>query len=596
MPSWKKIIVSGSDAQLNSVNVGTGTYDTGLFDTYTSATTVGTAIGDFNNILKALAPAQAPAYSTLGATGSVGQASSVSPTFVGVGGLTYISKPYLSGSGIIANNTTFQKYSDTSNRNYLGAISASRAFSSFRITTNPATTANASTYTNYPNGAFFAQLGTTEETWTLKLNGSQLDSFTVRDANASSSINANFGTFTVGPYKSAEFITTGDDVTNYGSRSGSFTFTIPATEANLAWNPGLNNFEVTRSVGGTEYKSNTYWLWDPGVNVLITETSVKLLSGSNTDVYGGIEYLTTAPTLQVTASVDNFYKYSWTAGNVASVALTGLAPQTVSTLTSPTYDAVTEVSRSFTLNKSSRYLPTDSYRPVLTSSPALRSSQTLTFSAPSNVVLYDGLAASSTLVTKRVRKDVGTSGPYVAVTNGLVTPGVVYQNAYSAWSNDIVTNAEGVYYNGLIYGAKSSTLDTLWSRITAGTISPSNSSVSTQISTWEAQSTFNFGFYVNRSAVNASDNIPLIITTPSGLGSGTVTVDLYYQTTGGGTVYNDTFSTTLATLRSGTTFTFQGGRSVQNGNDVVVVIKNIPSGANIYSYISAIAAGTGWTI
>ena len=41
MPSWKKIIVSGSDAQLNSVNVGSGTYNTGLFDTYTSATTVG---------------------------------------------------------------------------------------------------------------------------------------------------------------------------------------------------------------------------------------------------------------------------------------------------------------------------------------------------------------------------------------------------------------------------------------------------------------------------------------------------------------------------------------------------------------------------
>ena len=596
MPSWKKIIVSGSDAELSSVNVGTGTYNTGLFDTYTPATTVGTAVGDFNNILKALAPAQAPAYSTLGATGSVGQASSVSPTFVGVGGLTYISKPYLSGSGIIANNTTFQKYSDTSNRNYLGAISASRAFSSFRITTNPATTANASTYTNYPNGAFFAQLGTTEETWTLKLNGSQLDSFTVRDANASSSINANFGTFTVGQYKSAQFITTGDNVTNYGSRSGSFTFTIPAPEANLAWNPGLNNFEVTRSVGGTEYKSNTYWLWDPGVNVSITENSVKLLSGSNTGtVYGGIEYLTTAPTLQVTASVDNFYKYSWTAGNVASVALSGSATQTVSTLTSPTYDAVTEVSRSFTLNKSSRYLPSDSYQPVLTSSPALRSSQTLTFSAPNNVVLYDGVAGSSTLVTKRVRKDVGTSGLNVAITNGLVTPSVVYQTAFSTWSNTIVTNEEGVYYNGLVYGAKSSTLDTLWSGITAGTISPSNSSVSSQITTWDAQPTFNFGFYVNRSAVNASDNIPLTITTPSGL-SGTVIVDLYYQTTVGGTVYNDSFSTTLATLRSGTTFTFQGTRTVAAGNDVVVVIKNIPSGANTISYISAITAGTGWTI
>jgi hypothetical protein len=588
MPSWKKIIVSGSDAELSSVNVGTGTYNTGLFDTYTPATTVGTVVGDFNNILKALAPAQAPAYSTLGATGSVGQASSVSPTFVGVGGLTYISKPYLSGSGIIANNTTFQKYSDTSNRNYLGAISASRAFSGFRITTNPATTANASTYTNYPNGAFFAQLGTTEETWTLKLNGSQLDSFTVRDANASSSINANFGTFTVGPYKSAQFITTGDNVTNYGSRSGSFTFTIPATEANLAWNPGLNNFEVTRSVGGTEYKSNTYWIWDPGVNVSIGSTSNTLsVASSTTAFYGGLDYLTgTAPTIQVQGTVSNFYKYNWAAAsNAVTVQVGSLTAQNIAAASNPTSNDTITVNNTFSLTTGNRYLPTNTYSSTITASPTLRAQTSATVTAPANVVLYDNSSTlTNALITNRVKANVGTSGGTNAISNGQVNSAVIFQDNYTiADASTMASNKEGIYYNGRIYGAANTDLDTLWTRITAGTISPVNTAISSQIATWEGNSTFEYGMYTRRTDSGPTSNVAITLTTV-GMSGTTVTIKLYYRSAGAGNTLLDTYTQQLGSTGFTRTFTLTTPRVINSNDDVVAVITGLP---NSTGYITA---------
>lgn len=581
MPSWKKIIVSGSDAQLNSVNVGTGTYNTGLFDTYTSATTVGTAVGDFNNILKALAPAQAPAYSTLGATGSVGQASSVSPTFVGVSGLTYISKPYLSGSGIIANNTAFQKYSDTTSRNYLGAISASRAFSGFRITTNPATTANASTYTNYPNGAFVAQSGTTEETWTLKLNGSQLDSFTVRDANASSSINANFGTFTVGPYKSAQFITTGDNVTNYGSRSGSFTFTIPATEANLAWNPGLNNFEVTRSVGGTEYKSNTYWIWDPGVDVTVTSTSNTLsTSGIGSGFIGGFTYFTgsTSPTITVAGTINNFYKYNYgTVGSTAAtIGIVGLSNQLITISAPSTHADTITVNTVFNLTKTSRYSPSDTYSSTIAVTPIIRSSVTSNVSATTNKVLYDNSSAiTSTLITNRVKNTATTA--FIDSSAGTL----ISTNKFSTYTvsdiSTIVTAKEPVYYNGAIYGAKNTTLNDIFTNISSNTLLPSsnnNSNYSSgNVASWRGQSTYDYAQFATRTSAGQTQNVTVVLVGTGLTSTATVKYIFRNYTTGAVTEESDTVSIGATGLTINKTLI---GKVDQN-KDIIVLIQNIIS-------------------
>jgi hypothetical protein len=587
MPSWKKIIVSGSDAQLSSVNIGSGTYNTGLFDTYTDATTVGNAIGDINNILKALAPAQAPAYSTLGATGSVGQASSVSPIFVGVSGLSFISKPYLSGSGIISNNTVFSKYSDGSNRNYLGSISASRAFSSFRVVTNPATTANSSTYVNYPLGSFFAQSATTAETWTIKLNGTQLDSYTVRDTNASSSVISNFGTFTVGPYKSAQFISTGDNVINYGNRSGSFTFSIPATETSLAWNPGLNNLEVTRSISGNEYKSNTYWVWDPGVDVTVTSTSNTLNVGSSTTAfYGGLDYLTaTVPTIVVGGTINNFYKYNWGAGTAATIGLGSLTAQTITTATPSTNADTITVNNTFSLSLSNRYLPTDTYSSTITVNPILRSTVASTVTAPANVVLYDNSSQlSNVLITNRVKANVGSSGGNNAISNGQVASGVVFQTAYTiADASTMASNKEGLYYNGRIYGAANTALDTLWSRITAGTISPANTAISSQISAWEGNSTFEYGMYARRTAAGPTGQVTVALTT-SGMSGTTVTIKMYYRSGGAGTTQLDTYTQTLGSTGFTRTFDLTTGRTIVQNDDVVVVITNMP---NSTGYISA---------
>ena len=590
MPSWKKIIVSGSDAELSSINVGAGTYNTGLFDTYTSATTVGTVVTDFNNILKALALAQAPAYSNLGATGSVGQASSVSPTFVGVSGLTFAGKSYASGSGIISNNTPFQKYADqTTFRNYLGTVSASRAFHNFQITTNPATPANASTFVNYGSGSFFASSGTTTETWTLRLNGTQLDSFTIRNSAASSSVISNFGTFAVSAYKSAQFITTGDNVANYGARSGSFTFnTNGIADSTLSWLPGLNDFEVTRSVGGTEYKSNTYWIWDPGVNVSIGSTSNTLsVASSTTAFYGGLNYLTgTAPTIQVQGTVSNFYKYNWAAAsNAVTVQVGSLTAQNIAAASNPTSNDTISVNNTFSLTTSNRYLPTNTYSSTITASPTLRAQTSTTVTAPANVVLYDNSSTlTNALITNRVKANVGTSGVNNAISNGQVNSAVIFQDNYTiANASTMASNKEGIYYNGRIYGAANPDLDTLWTKITAGTISPANAAISSQITTWEANSTFEYGMYARRTDSGPTSNVAITLTTVNMSGT-TVTIKLYYRSAGAGNTLLDTYTQQLGSTGFTRTFTLTTPRVINSNDDVVAVITGLP---NSTGYITA---------
>jgi len=62
MPTWKKLLYSGSDIDVNSVNIGTatdGTYTDGFFDTFNPNTRLGDAIDEISEAFLDLAPAKA---------------------------------------------------------------------------------------------------------------------------------------------------------------------------------------------------------------------------------------------------------------------------------------------------------------------------------------------------------------------------------------------------------------------------------------------------------------------------------------------------------------------------------------------------------
>jgi hypothetical protein len=173
MPSWKKIIVSGSDAQLSNVNIG-GTdtqYDTGLFDSFTAQTNVSTAVQNINDVLAGLAPQQAPEASEIARiSGTAGLTAYLGFDDTNlISGYTGVQS---SASAIGATQVAAFNQFTSDNVTRLGIVGTT--MNAVKVQLNPNTAANTGTYTNYNQYAFKspADASTTPETYSIWLNGS----------------------------------------------------------------------------------------------------------------------------------------------------------------------------------------------------------------------------------------------------------------------------------------------------------------------------------------------------------------------------------------------------------------------------------------
>ena len=317
MPSWKKIIVSGSDAQLSNVNIG-GTdnqYDNGLFDSFTAQTNVSTAVQNINDVLAGLAPQQAPEANTLGLTSALAPSrrlafndSSKPTSYVGAqSAATAIGRTAVDIGSEFTNSTT-----------RIGTVYSNLSGTVVRL--NETVTANAGTYTNYPAFAFKipADPSTTPETYSIWLNGTKLNDYVVSNTNGFSTSSGNpitpLGTFTLSPAKSAQFTTSGNELTLFKHRSGSFTF---GTDTTL-WAKGYNYLTISQSYGGTLYDTNYIdWVNDDNAVAIAATTfttqSVSFTSASNADKWlSGIKYGTNLSFL-TTSSINHYYANTYTA-------------------------------------------------------------------------------------------------------------------------------------------------------------------------------------------------------------------------------------------------------------------------------------------
>jgi hypothetical protein len=371
MPSWKKIIVSGSDAQLSNVNIG-GTdtqYDTGLFDSFTSQTNVAAAVQNINDVLAGLAPQQAPEASTLGLTAATSPSrilafndSSKPAGYTGAeAAATAIGRTSVGIGGTFTNSTT-----------RIGTVYLNLSGTVVRL--NETVAANAGTYTNYNQYAFKtpADPSTTPETYSIWLNGTKLNDYVVSTTTGFSTSSGNpatpIGTFTLSPAKSAQFTTSGNELTLFKHRSGSFTF---GTDTTL-WRTGYNYLTISQSYGGTLYDTNYIdWINDDNAVAIsattFTTQSVLFTSASNADKWlSGIKYGTNLSFL-ATSSINNYYANTYTnathtytlSGTRYSNALSGSTISDIATFTIPTPASTAskvESSASFTVTRAHRVL------------------------------------------------------------------------------------------------------------------------------------------------------------------------------------------------------------------------------------------------
>jgi len=363
MPSWKKIIVSGSDAQLSNVNIGgaDSQYDSGLFDSFTAQTTVASAVQNINDVLAGLAPQQAPELTevsrisgTAGSTAYIGFDDSTTIT-----GYTGVQA---SASAIGATQVAAFNQFSTDGSLRLGVVGTT--MNGVKIQLNPNVSANTGTYTNYNQYAFKspADPTTTPETYSIWLNGSKLNDYVVSSATATLSATASgnpatpIGTFTLSSAKSAQFTTSGNTLTLFKHRSGSFSF---GSSVSL-WRNGYNYLTISQSYGGTLYDTNYIdWVYDPNstactVNLFTTRSTTE--GGDDTTIYTGTKWMSgikyyTGISFKPTASISNWYANSYTLPNATFTY--AYTPYVYTGTTTPTSQTST-VAVSNTSNTASR--------------------------------------------------------------------------------------------------------------------------------------------------------------------------------------------------------------------------------------------------
>lgn len=346
MATWKKVIVSGSVAELSAslyratgqplqqvtnlasttvlsgsfsgsfagnFNIGAaedGTYTDGLFTDFTIATPVGTAVDRFNEVLKGLAPLQAPLLDDIDATSTSTMANNQRLSFDATN--TTASYSPMTGSitgfsDITAFNQNYTQTSgDSGNFKRLGVIASSA--NPVIITLNNDVVGNTGTYTNYPNNAFRVtdSVGF-GETYTLNVNGVNY-SYTATDINAvtTATIGAGPATITLTKAQTGSFINSGQEFTLWQHRTG--TVSIPTS----MWRSGSNYAVVSSSLG----VSSAYvdWVYDP-IAVLGNTTfpyTIATPTSASIDT-GSIVYLSGIPYCSkfdytFTSSIDNYYR------------------------------------------------------------------------------------------------------------------------------------------------------------------------------------------------------------------------------------------------------------------------------------------------
>jgi len=378
MAEWKKVIVSGSSAELNNIfasgditgsnisssgdlfaslvtasttnvvtyntstgkfhytassNVGSdtigiptdGTYTDGLFP-FEPTTTVANAVDDINEVLAGLAPPAAPALDYIDATswtsadwdsGNYYLAFGDSLSTSSYSNLNLSSTTGFSNVdfGGIYTGSVGSTNNLTTSRIRLGVLASNTT--PITITLNNDVAVNSGTYVNYPANAFKANSDPAAgETYTIDINGTTYIYTAATSASVTNGATSPTGpTITLTAAQTGSFIGTGQSFSLFRHRTG--TVSIPAS----TWRTGSNYARVSSSIAGGP---TTYidWVFDPAAAsgnfpyTFSTPTSTSF-SATGEKALSGVKYYTNI-SYNFSCSLSNYYKNSYRSGTLAA--------------------------------------------------------------------------------------------------------------------------------------------------------------------------------------------------------------------------------------------------------------------------------------
>jgi hypothetical protein len=337
-----------------SINIGRaedGDYTDGLYTDVTPATTVGTMVDRFNEILKGLSPAPAPNLDNLESV-----SSGTNNQFLAFGASVPTSSySNVLGTGSLSAVNFTQSFIQSTGtgggRLRLGTFSATTIL---LIRLNEDINADGSPFTNYPENAFNVPVAG-GESYTLEINGNTFTETTT----GTGSLSGTYFTLTSG--STGFFPATGLPFNIFFNRTG--TVSIPT----VLWRNGWNFVRVRQGVNITNFVD---WVYDPAAasgNFTYTFTGFTTSSVSPTGekALSGIKYYT-GFSYNVTGSIGNYYKNVYnTSSKSFSNVTTGLIASSVSIPTPTTANSTITVNSTHTLAVSDQRLLSQSLSSTL---------------------------------------------------------------------------------------------------------------------------------------------------------------------------------------------------------------------------------------
>lgn len=294
--NWRANVISISGGSFSGFTGGgtigpaeDGSYADGLFPDFQPSTLIGTAIDRFNEVLKALAPAEGPNLSSLNKTGTGLFAAAKLSFGISRNDIGYANVTNIAGGGSLDINGS---YSVTSNR--LGATNTA----SITGVLNSSVAGNSSYQANAVGHGDKGIL-------ILSLNGSNL-SVLVLSGTTGTTSNANLS---VGAL-SAVTTQSGLPFNVFKYRVGTYTI------ANSSFVNGFNYLRVLHNRGTDTVQTNYLeFVYDPNANALsyVGTPFISLVSLSGTKFISGVKYHT-GGTIQYSAVTANVYRNVYSPG------------------------------------------------------------------------------------------------------------------------------------------------------------------------------------------------------------------------------------------------------------------------------------------
>jgi len=296
--------ITGDGTKLTNLAIGEaedGDYTDGLFTTFTSATKVGHAIDKINEVLKGVAPGEAPALTNLERNTTGGTSMKLSfGTSEELADYVDVTAS-LDGLPNVDATETFSVINGSGGGPIRLGVFASTQTLTFTL--NNTTTEDSDNYVNYPDDSFNVSADGIGS-FILEVNGSDI---TPTGSTAdTSSYSAN--DFSLSIANTAAFVSSGRSFDTFRHRTG--TVSIPTS----AWRNGHNYAKVTHvSSLGTHTTNYIDWIYDPaatnggGSDYAFVGTEVKNFSVTGQKNLSGVRYYTGC-TFDFFTLISNYYK------------------------------------------------------------------------------------------------------------------------------------------------------------------------------------------------------------------------------------------------------------------------------------------------